>query len=901
MYKLNYRKPVKIAESWWSRRKLSRMKLHVLDILRLALRRRGSAILGLIIIGILWAGVALLFRRDLQQDYLSVVRRNENYALLFEENVLRSLSEIDKTILYLRRRVEALKDTTDYQSIVQSTDVLSEIIVQVAIIDANGIARASNAVQELTKPIDISDREHFKIQVNNTSDALYISKPVIGRASGKWSVQLTRRFLNKDGTFAGVVVASMDPAHFTSFYDRIKLGTDTSVAMIGSDGAVRSEGGGAIAQLALGQDLSGTKLFKHLQNIENGTFVESGSKAQDSLVVSARQVRGYPLWVTVSTKEHQIYQSAWMSLWRNVLTAALLTALMLLALETILRAEARAEQKAKQLQLTLEHIGQGIMLVTKDREIPIINQRCAELLLLPRTILDEPPKLDELIKCKVGDDVSQMWSEDSLAADHDAAGPPDKQRSSIADFQRSDGAFIEVQKTWLPDGGFVQTFTDITKRQQAEAYITKLASEDPLTCLHNRRVFGAKMQELCEASSRSRFAVLFMDMDRFKVVNDTLGHRTGDQLLIQVAKRLQSALEDSAVLARLGGDEFAILLPAVQSNDEVDAVAQRIIDAMAEPFNIDQNVITTGISIGIAIGPDHGETADALLVAADLALSSVKVGTRGTYRIFESRMNDDVNSRREIELQLREALRSGGLDVHYQPIVAMQNYAITGFEALMRWPHPSKGMISPAKFIPVAEECGLIDALGRWILMEACRKAKQWPVDMRVSVNVSPIQLAKPDFVAAVEAVLATTGLEPHRLVLECTETIFIEDSEKMLSTLHKLKQIGVQIALDDFGTGYSSLSYLRSFPFDTVKIDRSFVSDLGASTSSSVIVQAVILIAGSLGIKTVAEGIETEPQLQFLKLLGCNEVQGYLLGKPAPADEIGKLIEQRSVRAAAA
>ena len=876
------------------------MKVHVLNIPGLALKRRGSALLGLIIVGILWAGVGLMFHRDLQQDYASVVQRNENYALLFQENVLRSLGEIDKTLLYLRRRVEALKDTTDYQRIVKSTDVHSDIIVQVAIADSKGIARASNAVKELAKPIDISDREHFKFQVNNTSDTLFISTPVVGRASGKWSVQLTRRFLNKDGTFAGIVIASMDPAYFTSFYDQVNLGADTSVAMIGSDGVVRSEGGGAIAQLALGQDMSGTDLFKRLQNTSDGTFVEPRSTAEDSLVVSARRVSGYPLWVTVSTKERQIYQSAWSSLRRNVLIAAFLTALVLLALEKILRAEARAEQKARQLQLTLEHIGQGIMLVTPDRKIPIINQRCAELLLLPRNVIDSPPLLDELIKYEVGHDVSRMWSDDRLATDDDALGSQDRQKTSTANFRRPDGAFIEVRKTRLPDGAFVQTFTDISKRQQAEAYITKLASEDPLTSLHNRRVFRAKMQEVCERPSQERFAVLFMDMDRFKVVNDTLGHRTGDQLLIQVAKRLQSVLEESDVLARLGGDEFAILLSAIQSNEQVEAVARQIIEAVAAPFSVDQNVITTGISIGIAIGPDHGNSADALLVAADLALYSVKVGARGTYRIFEKRMNDDVNSRREIELQLREALTNGGLDVHYQPIVDLHNYSITGFEALMRWPHPSKGMISPAKFIPVAEECGLIDALGHWILVEACNRAKQWPVDMRVSVNVSPIQLAKPDFVATVQSVLTTTGLDPHRLVLECTETIFIEDSEKMLSTLHKLKQIGVQIALDDFGTGYSSLSYLRSFPFDIVKIDRSFVSDLDASTSSSVIVQAVILIAGSLGIKTVAEGIETEAQLKLLKLLGCNDVQGYLLGKPAPASEIGKLVEQRSVRAAA-
>jgi len=859
------------------------MKLHFLEIPRLALQRRGSAVLGLIIIGIVWAGVMMMFRNDLQQDYQEVERRNQNYALLFEENVLRSIGEIDKAILYLRRSIEASKDTTDYQTIVRTTDVLSEIIVQVAIIDSKGIAQGSNAMQiNPAKPIDISDREHFKVHVNSDTDMLFISKPLIGRASGKWSVQFTRRFSNQDGSFAGVVVASMDPAHFTTFYDKINLGASTSVAMIGRDGVVRSQGGGELKQLALGQDLSGTQTLRRLQSVgANGarTFEVEGATPQDNLVVTARQVRGHPLWLTVSTKEVDIYRSAWSNLWQNIMIAMFLTTLILVALERILRAEARAAQKAQQLQLTLEHIGQGIMMVTKDREIPIINQRCAELLLLPQTMIDVPPKLDQLIKFKASDNLADVWVAPRGARPDDAS--PEVRSSTIADFQRSDGAFIEVQKTWLPDGAFVQTFTDISKRRQAEAYIAKLASEDPLTSLHNRRVFRTKLQEFCEAVSQSRFAILFMDMDRFKVVNDTIGHRTGDQLLIQVAERLQQVLDPSAVLARLGGDEFAVLLPDIQSNADVEAVCLRIIDTIARPFQVDQHSISTGISIGVAIGPDHGKTADDLLVAADLALYSVKVGTRGTFKFFEKSMNDEVNDRREIELELRQALKDGALEVYYQPIVDLQSNSVAGFEALARWPHPTKGMISPAKFIPVAEDSGLITALGNQILVDACRRAKQWPSHMRVSVNVSPIQLVSTDIVSTIESVLTATGLEPHRLALEFTETIFIEDSEKTLSTLHKLKQIGVQIALDDFGTGYSSLSYLRSFPFDTVKIDRCFVSDLGASTSSNVIVQAIVLIAGGLGIKTVAEGIETDQQLEFLKLLGCKEVQGYLLGVP--------------------
>jgi diguanylate cyclase (GGDEF)-like protein len=866
------------------------MKLHLADIPKLVLQRRASAFLGLTIIVMLWAGVFFVYRADVQQDYRDVERRNQNYALLFEENVLRSIGEIDKALLYLRRSVEASRDTTDYQTIVMTTDVLSEIIVQVAIIDAKGIARGSNASPEAPKQIDISDREHFQVHLKSNDDMLFISKPVVGRASGKWSVQFTRRFSYEDGGFAGIVVASMDPAHFTSFYDKIDLGSTTSVAMMGSDGVVRSSGGGAVARLSLGQNLTGSNLFKHLQTGTSSVFLDTGATPEDSLLVTARKVRGHPLWVTVSTQEADIYKASWANLQQNSLIVAFLTILILIALEQILRAEAKAAQKAQQLQLTLEQISQGIMLVTKDRQIPIINRRCAELLMLPEELIETPPQFDELAQYEaINGHAPQSIEAGMLPANAQEPGDPEL---AITDYQRPDGTFIEVRKTQLPDGGFVQTFTDITVRREAEAYIAKLAAEDPLTKLHNRRVFRSKLQELIETDKEHRFAVLFMDMDRFKVVNDTIGHRIGDNLLIEVARRLRAVLGEADVLSRLGGDEFAILMPAIQSRSQVEAIAQRIVSAMAEPFQVEHHLIRTSISIGIALGPDDGKSEDDLLVAADLALYAVKVGGRGTFRFYEKSMNDDVNDRREVEIDLREALEYGQLELYYQPIVDLQRNKIGGFEALARWPHPTKGMISPAKFIPVAEDCGLIVALGKWALTEACRTAMKWPRDMKISVNVSPLQLVSSDLPDTVSRVLAETGLEPHRLALEFTERIFIDESEKTLSTLHKLKDLGVQIALDDFGTGYSSLSYLRSFPFDTLKIDRSFISDLGASTSSNVIVQAVILIAGGLGIRTVAEGIESSQQLQILKGLGCKEVQGFRLGKPVPFKEASAMIE---------
>ena len=344
----------------------------------------------------LWGGLFYNYREDVKQDYRDAERTKQNYAMLFEENVLRSIGEIDKAILYLRRSVEINKESTDYATIVRTTDVLSEIIVQVAIIDANGISRGSSAAPQTSHVIDISDREHFKVHVNSNEDKLFISKPVIGRASGRWSVQFTRRFSNNDGSFAGVVVASMDPAHFTNFYDKIDLGSTTSVAMVGSDGVVRSSGGDMAGRLQLGQDLNGSKLFSAIQAGAESVFIDEGTAPGDLLYVTARKVRGFPLWVTISTKASEIYRSSWSNLQQNAVIVTILTLLTLIALEQILRAEARTAQKARQLQLTLEHISQGIMLVTKERQIPIINKRCGELLNLPRTMIENPPQFRQL-------------------------------------------------------------------------------------------------------------------------------------------------------------------------------------------------------------------------------------------------------------------------------------------------------------------------------------------------------------------------------------------------------------------------------------------------------------------------------------------------------------------------
>ena len=871
------------------------MKLHILQLPRLLAERRSSAVFGVTIILMVWAGVFLKYSGDTRDDLRDAERTNHNFAMVFEENVLRSLGEIDKALLYLRGSIETRKDSTDYTTIVNTTDLLSEIIVQVAIIDAKGIMRASNAGPQPAPPVDLSDREHYLVHVNSHEDRLFISKPVIGRVSDRWSVQFSRRFLNRDGTFAGVVVASLNPAHLTNFYDKIDLGSSASISMIGSDGVVRASGGAANGY-GLGQDVAGTSLFTRMQAGENVTFDES-APAGTTRLVTIRKVRGQPLWVSVSVDKAAIYADSWSALRANAIAALLLTLIILAAMERIFATEARARQKADQLQLTLDNISQGIMLVTRDLQVPIINRRCVELLQLPPEFAAHPPRFDQLMHRTGGSsgaDAGQASVDPTSSERTDAFGagqPPVRER------KMPNGALIEVRTGQLADGGFVQTITDITQRRAAEARITRLASEDPLTGLPNRRVFRSVLDRVCpqdpaaDAVPPRTFGVMFLDLDQFKVINDTLGHRTGDLLLQAVAKRLASSLGAGDVLARLGGDEFAIVVQSAETRADIEALAARLIDTVVQSYEIDGYRLSSSVSIGIAIGPADGRNADELLMAADLALNTVKESGRGTYRFYQPSMNHELSERRQIEMDLREAIEHNALDLHYQPIINLKDKAVSGFEVLARWRHPVRGMVPPAVFIPVAEDSGLILALSEWALRKACDAAAQWPGELRVAVNLSPVQFSAPNLVDVIERTLIETGLAANRLELEITERILMDKTANTLNMLRRLKELGVRIALDDFGTGYSSLSYLRSFPFDKIKVDRAFISDFPTGTEHVVIVQAVVSIARALGMTTTAEGVETSAQQEFLTALGCTEAQGYLFSPPVPIDQVPEII----------
>jgi diguanylate cyclase (GGDEF)-like protein len=439
---------------------------------------------------------------------------------------------------------------------------------------------------------------------------------------------------------------------------------------------------------------------------------------------------------------------------------------------------------------------------------------------------------------------------------------------------------------------------DVTERKAAAAKIARLAHYDPLTGLPNRTLFREQLErELSFVRRGAQLAVLYLDLDHFKSINDTLGHPVGDELLKAVAARLRGCLRECDLIARLGGDEFAIVHTQLQHPKDAEVLAQRLRETVTNAaYDLTGHQTTTDVSIGIALSPADGTEIDELVKHADLALYGAKAEGRANYRYFEPAMNARMRQRRGLEIDLRSALANGEFDLHYQPFINLQTESIVGCEALLRWNHPERGMIPPLEFISVAEETGLINAIGDWVLRRACTEAMNWPDHVSVAVNVSPMQFRSPGLALAVAASLAASGLPARRLELEVTESVLMQNNEATLATLHQIRNLGVRISMDDFGTGYSSLSYLRSFPFDKIKIDRSFIGDLAKGDNAVAIVQAILDLAKSLKMTTTAEGVETAAQQSLLQAAGCNEMQGYLFSRPKPAAEIAELLNVRGI-----
>jgi diguanylate cyclase (GGDEF)-like protein len=551
------------------------------------------------------------------------------------------------------------------------------------------------------------------------------------------------------------------------------------------------------------------------------------------------------------------------------------------------------------LETAIGYMSQGLTMFDASGRLVLCNDRYIQMYGLSADVVRPGLTVSGLIEHRIETGSLTMAEAEHYVHERLTAIEQDKSFSIVVELP--DRRTIVVTRQPMPAGGWVATHEDVTDRRQVEARLAHMANHDALTDLPNRASLCAQLATaLARVRRDGHLSVLSLDLDRFKSINDTLGHAIGDDLLKDVANRLRACLRETDLVARLGGDEFAIVQTEMTDPTDAERLARRVRDAITVPFEMHGQQILVDVSIGISVAPGDSLDADQLLKNADMALSGAKSDGAGTLRFFESEMDARVKARRTLEVDLRKAIAGGEFELYYQPLVNLERNEVCGCEALLRWHHPERGMVSPAEFIPVAEETGLIGPLGEWVLRTACNEAATWPDHVTVAVNVSPVQFKRETLVLTVISALAASGLPARRLAIEITEAVLMRDNEATLATLHQLRDLGVRIVMDDFGTGYSSLSYLRSFPFDKIKIDRSFINDLSKKGEAGVIVQAMTSLASNLNMTTTAEGAETEAQLDQIRALGCTEMQGFLFSRPARAEDIARLFTPGARLAAA-
>ncbi|MBR0686025.1 EAL domain-containing protein [Bradyrhizobium manausense] len=544
---------------------------------------------------------------------------------------------------------------------------------------------------------------------------------------------------------------------------------------------------------------------------------------------------------------------------------------------------ARLQERNLQFDTAVNNMSHGLCFFDAGHRLLVCNTHYIDMYGLPPERVRPGTPLSEILDLRFEAGSVPAMTREEYAKWRTGVAMSAEATDSIVEMRN--GRTFKIRHRPMPDLGWVATHEDITEQRKAELRIAHMAHHDALTDLANRVLLGQRLEQALEQGAM--FAVHHIDLDKFKAVNDTLGHQAGDSLLQDVSRRLRRLARDSDTIARMGGDEFVILQMPISDQGEAEALAHDVVGALSAPFGLDGHEALASASIGIAIAPRDGATSEQLLHNADLALYRAKSDGRGMHRFFEPAMDEEAQNRRALEFDLRNGLAAGEFELHYQPIVKTDGREISGFEALIRWRHPRRGLVPPGSFIPFAEEIGLIVPIGEWVIRQACATASRWPNHLHIAINISAVQFRQPGLTEVIVGALAATGLDPGRLEIEITESVLIQDRNGALATLHQLRALGIRIAMDDFGTGYSSLTYLQCFPFDKIKIDRSFVGGVGNDTGSLSIVRAVAALAHGMGMTTTAEGVETDEQRDRITAEGCTEMQGYLFSPPLPAAEI--------------
>jgi diguanylate cyclase (GGDEF)-like protein len=831
----------------------------------------------------------------------NATRDTGNLATVLAEQTNLAVQSIDLVLNEIQERLENLgartqdnfghlqQDKNTYHSLTDSLSHLSQAAL-IALIDKNG--RVVTTTQKWPTPtIDLTNRDYFQHFKNNNDKGIYVGKPVNDHTTGLETIFFGKRINDSSNAFLGMIIVGVRVNYFQRIYNSITSLPDQTFLLLRNDGTVilrypdpKERGGEMMPE--------GSPWYKLVLQ-GGGAYRSPGYFDGTARLVAVRPLSDYPLVINVGVSE-----TAALASWRNhALTIGIGTLLIIICSVFLLRAltnhikrlvsseAAFADEQAK-VDAALSTMSQGLVMFDSSARLVVCNRRYLKMYDLSPDIVRPGCTLRELLRHRA--EIGSAVSDDPEQYISELLGAIGQGKIFNKITILPDGRIISVANHPMADGGWVATHEDITEEKRAEERIVHVAHHDALTGLPNRILFAEQLKQALKRVRRGeRLAVLYIDLDRLKRVNDTLGHPIGDKLLKGVADRLRGCIREIDTVARLSGDEFAIIQSSIGQPSDAAALAKRIGAAIREPIDLNGHQVVVDTSIGISIAPDDGTELDELLKTADIALYEAKNTGRGTYCFYETDMNERMQIRGKLEYDLRSALANGEFELFYQPIVNLQDNKISAFEALLRWYHPERGMVSPSEFIPIAEETGLIIPLGEWVLRTACAEAATWPSEINVSVNVSPLQLTNTNLVNVIISAIASARISANRLELEITESVFIQNTIANLSTLKQLHELGVKFAMDDFGTGYSSLGYLLSFPFSKIKIDRSFITGLSDTNESRAIVRAVADLARNLNMIVTAEGVETDQQLEQIRILGCTEMQGYLFSRPLPAAEI--------------
>jgi diguanylate cyclase (GGDEF)-like protein len=859
---------------------------------------------------LIFCGVALVIAITLGTAHLVLQSRDRalqaaehelaNSALLLSRHFDQQLTDLqriqDDVLDYMR--VEGVDTKEAFGSRMSSAAIHEMLRTRLAalphvgalnLFDAQGWLINSSEVWPVPD-ITIADRRFFRDFTSGQPAPEVIVEPVLSKVTGNWTTILARRILGKNGEIIGFASRGVEPRHFENFVASLALHSETAVLMIHRDGTIigrypHDEG-------LVGRNIANTPLFQRVLALGGNASGRFTSMIQgEERVGSVRPMINFPVLIVATTSLSNALAD-WRAQTKLQICVALLAAIVVIVtIRLIVRqlkrqhrvAEWQLAQKGQHLDTAINNMTQGLLLFDASGRLVICNRRYIDMFGLSPDVVKPGCHLRELIRHRK--ELGSFTGDVDAYCERFLNPKTDEVRDTVISVP--DGRTMRVVYKRSGDGGWAATMEDVTERTRFEARIEHLAHYDALTELPNRTLFQRHAEKMLAQVGSVQFAILYIDIDEFKGINDSLGHLVGDEFLKAVSLRLRDCVGGDDFVARLGGDEFAILQSGVACKDEVSALIAKIYSALRTPFECHGHRLSSDASIGVAIAPRDGNDLLELLKSADLAMYAAKAAGRRTYRFFESGMETGATLRRELDQDLRTALSEGGFEVHYQPLVDLASNGIVGCEALVRWRHPLRGLVSPVEFIPLAEETGLIQQIGQWVLQTACAEAATWPSHVRLAVNVSPIQFKSQTLALNVATALADSGLDPRRLELEITEAVLIADDDAALATLNQLRELGIHIALDDFGTGYSSLAYLQRFPFDKIKIDRSFVKELTEASGSSSIIRAVVDIAADRNMTTTAEGVETTRQLETVRALGCTHMQGYLFSAALPASEI--------------